>query len=209
MIRAAFLTEGVGSASEFFRVRLLVPALEREGIQATLFPSRPGKYEAMDERGVHRRLWKLGTAVFHLQRLGRRLLDLTKLRKFDVVVLQRDLVTYPTAALEWLLFCVNPRVVFDFDDALHYTPRVDGTFRPSVARRDKIESILRWSRGVSAGSAALVEFARTIQPRVVRVPTIIDIERYRPRPASDEIVLGWVGIPSNMSFLAQLTPTLR
>jgi glycosyltransferase involved in cell wall biosynthesis len=212
MIRVAVLSEGEGSASEVYRVRWLLAALRREGIDATLFPSRPGKYEAMDPAGVYRRLWKLGTAVFHLRRVARRLFDLPKVRDFDAVLLQRDLVTYPFAALEWLLFRFNRRVVFDYDDAIYFTPRVDGTWRRSARRRRKIEKILRWSRGVAAGSAALEEFARAVQPRVARVPTVVDTARYRPRApagASADVVIGWFGIPSNQIYLAPLVPALR
>lgn len=206
-MRVAILTEGEGSASEAFRVRWLLPALAREGIEATLFPSRPGKYEAMTWQ---RRLWKFGSAIFHAHRLANRLADFPRLRGFDAVLLQRDLLTYPTAALEWLLMQMHGRIVFDIDDALYLTIHNDGSVTESAARHRKIEEILRGSRAVAAGSRALMDFVRPIQPNVALVPTVVDTDLYRPQAVqNDPPVLGWVGVPSNQAYLRELVPVLR
>jgi glycosyltransferase involved in cell wall biosynthesis len=106
-------------------------------------------------------------------------------RGFDAVILNRDLVPEARESfLERFLLRCNPRVIFDFDDAIHI-----GT------RNNKLRRLLPEFAWITPGNEYLASFARELSARVTVWPTVVDTENYRPvaqrRPGP--IRVGWSG----------------
>jgi hypothetical protein len=123
--------------------------------------------------------------------------DVSGAGRFDAVFVNRDLAGRGLV-FEKRLLSRNPRVVFDFDDAIF------------IGRN---EAAVAWmcahASWVTPGNAYLAEFARRFTSNVTVIPTVIDTDRYTvapPRPAGAPVRVGWSG--SDQSITAALFPSL-
>ena len=208
---------GLSPASRF-RVYQLLPALAREGVHVDVRPSRPTKYVMgrahWTSSPLRRRLARgaiVGAAgVMALNRVP----DILAAGGYDVVLLQRDLLPFRTVAplLEQWVLRRNPRVVFDFDDAIFTHPGGQRRDAAGMLRDgDKIGHIVSKVRHVMAGNAYLAEFARRWNPNVTIVPTVVDTDVYAPavRPPDDRVTIGWSGTHANFPYMLALAPIIR
>lgn len=138
----------------------------------------------------------------------------------DVVLLHRVL---PTEKELRLLVAANPRMVFDFDDALYAAQPGVAAAEPIESTRQKLQAVLRASRCVLAGNAVLAEYAARHARAVEVVPTCVDLERYAGRsdllvatpasgsgdPSYRSFVLGWIGLGVNLPSLEAIAGPLR
>jgi glycosyltransferase involved in cell wall biosynthesis len=178
-----------------FRLLQFVPRLEAAGWQVSHRPNRPwrhwqSKARPRPLRSLHQR------AGGALQRLSRRR-DVNDAATFDAVFVNRDLLGIDLV-WERRLLAANPRVLFDFDDAIHLGDR-----------RAHVEWICRHAAAVTAGSPALAEVARGFGAEVTLLPTVVEMARYRPRPPGlvpARPRVGWLG--SDSSIRQTLVPHL-
>jgi hypothetical protein len=223
-MNALFLVEeGEGGLSPAarFRVHQLVPHLERLGISCEVVPSRPPKYwlERQPARRLkrHPRLQLAGLAALSAAMAVQRWPWIQRAAQYDVVILQRDLLPLGTLKpfLELALVRRNPRVVFDFDDAIFATGSTglrDHGSRHGLRDADKIGHIVSASRHVIAGNDVLATWARRWNSQVTVVPTVIDTDVYKVRrwtDSGDSITIGWSGTHGNLHYLAKLSPVLQ
>jgi len=128
----------------------------------------------------------------------------------DIVLIQKRLFPrfFP------LLHRLNPRIVYDFDDALfahspvHQPAGMKAAYYEAEGRC--FDAVLAVCRHVIAGNEYLASYARHITPNVSIIPTAVDLSRYHvrtSRPSPDApIVLGWVGSGHNLIYLEDLAP---
>ncbi|MES1185489.1 MAG: glycosyltransferase family 4 protein [Myxococcales bacterium] len=134
--------------------------------------------------------------------------------KYDAVFVQRD--PFPKLLLK-LLQRQNPRIVYEFEDAFEST-------NPFLKQRSLVHRLLlQWQSGlyknmvaeashVIASNALCADEARPVNPNVTVLCEPIDLTRYRElpeKPASDQLVIGWIGSPSTTSFLHFAREPLR
>jgi hypothetical protein len=165
-----------------FRIGQYIPSLERAGWLVSLRTNRPPRPWQSPVRnpalkGVHRRLgvWR---------RRVNRWRDIRSAAGFDAVFLNRD-VLESDVRYERYLLRRNPRLIFDFDDAVFLGGKE--THAAWVCRR------AAW---VTAGNADLADFARRFTDRVTVLPTVIDTDAYAPsgpRPGGTPFRVGWCG----------------
>jgi glycosyltransferase involved in cell wall biosynthesis len=130
-------------------------------------------------------------------RLGRlamktnRLKDISEARDSEVVFVNRDLAG-KGSWLERRLLSANPRVIFDFDDAIFIGDN---------------EEAVRWmcknAAWVTPGNEYLAEYVRNHSDRVTVIPTVVDTERYKARnwqgETTSEVRVGWSGSDQSIS----------
>lgn len=211
-MKLLILTEGALEPTTRFRVLPYLPDLRAAGFDVRVSHSRPskhagrpyGRWDFMGGRRLHDGLLRART-------LRDRRRAVTLAREADVVFLQRDLTRFlDTADLEEALARLNPRIVFDIDDALFARP--DGGMDP--ARGAKVVRIFGLARRVTAGNATLRDWAAQAagRERAVRVPTPVDTSRYtpapRPRAAGEPVRLGWIGVSSGLPYLLEIAEPL-
>ena len=136
-----------------FRVVQYLPHVAAAGWEVTHRPNVPSRYwrprlPLRWLRSIERR-----TAV-GLRRWNRRR-DIRDAADCDVVFLNRDLQE-GAAVWERRLFAANPRVVFDFDDAIHL----------GAEKRAHIGWVCRQAAWVTPGNETLAAFAREFTDRV-------------------------------------------
>lgn len=187
MLEVAAFTGGAAVPSARFRVRQYIGALGMMGIRLEEMPSRCGKYPS-GPRFI-RPLWLAAT-------LCEQAVNFSKLRKYDVVLLQREVVSKLVTFERWM----NGPVVLDVDDAIFL-------FRGGHVAR----SLAECAAIVVCGNAYLAEWFAKWNANVRVIPTAIDTDRYRPiqKASSDEeVVIGWIGTSSNLSELAAIESSL-
>lgn len=190
-----FTTSAFDPAS---RVRFIqfIPHLKKLGWEVEHRPNVPDRQWSSSLK------YRVPRALAH--RAGRMLMRYNRLRdtrhaaSADVVFVNRDLAGNGLF-FERRLLRGNPKVVFDFDDAIFL-----GRNEPAV----------RWmcqnAACVTPGNEYLAEYARRHSKRVVVVPTVIDTDTYSVRKNRHEeqplIRVGWSG--SDQSIAWTLFPFL-
>jgi len=183
-----------------FRVIQYLPHFAAAGWRFDHRPNRPSRY-----RKPH--LWpRLARSIDRRLSVGlrrwNRLRDIRDAADCDVVFVNRDLQE-GKLAWEQRLFAANPRIVFDFDDAIYL----------GQEKRSHIGWICRHAAWVTAGNETLAAFAREFTDRVTVVPSTVPVERYEahahdaadlPETTGRPLRIGWLG--SDLSIRETLYP---
>ncbi len=133
---------------------------------------------------------------------------LTEARRHEVVVLHR--ITGWTSLQLTLLCRANPRIIFDFDDALMFRDQKHGQ-RLRARTFAKFLRTIDCCAAVVAGNEFLACFARGGSRDVLVLPTPIDIAKYRLKQerTGRGNVIGWLGLSDGFRYLEQIAPALR
>lgn len=200
------------------RVRILehLPALRTAGYSWTVAPalSDSGSVRALNSPRAPRWARLFGYCAALLERIARFPWIAALAAVHDLVFLQR--VSFPFG-LNRLLRAVNPRIVFDFDDAIFMADpsspdsgalqRLKGRWKSGEFR-----SALRSAELVIAGNSYLGTMAAAHASNVVVLTEAIDTERYRPREWPERplgpVIVGWIGSPSTVRYLDMLAEPL-
>ena len=203
-----FLTKYArNGASSRYRFFQYLPWLEQAGIHCQVMPLFDETYL------VHRYQSGRGHVGDILRAFFRRLMILGTVRRFDLVVVEYEVLPYLPALPEWWLRWSGVPYVVDYDDALfhRYDQHRSGWVRRLLG--DKIARVMRGAHLVTAGNAYLADYARCAGAhRVEVIPTVIDLGRYPPshtEPALDTLfTIGWIGSPSTAKYLQAIVPAL-
>jgi hypothetical protein len=106
---------------------------------------------------------------------------------------------------------LNPRIVFDIDDAIWEPPaHVDSPF-VRFMDRGWVRKMCGLSRHAVVGNAHLADYVRPLLPALSVVPTCVDPAAYAlpRRAAGGPVVLGWTGLADNLGYLAVVAPALQ
>lgn len=146
-----------------------------------------------------------------------RALDLLRANRYDVIVIQRNILSTFVPVFE-LAFCRrHPSVVFDYDDLImspafsELIPRNGDGIRSRVFR-NRMDLVAKACRHIIVGSPFLYDRTVELNPRVTLIPSPVDLRRYTPRPdrgAQDQVVIGWKGSRATSIYLEQLRPVFE
>lgn len=205
--RVLFLTKySRAGASSRYRTFQFLPALREAGLDCEVAPLFDDAYLAGKYRSGRAHPLDVARA------LGRRLRDLMRVRQFDLLVLEYELLPYFPAWIERLLAHQGVRYTVDYDDALfhQYDLHRKGLVRALLG--DKIAAVMRGARLVTAGNEYLAAYAARAGAKwVEQVPTVVDLRKYAPRPADrldGPVVIGWIGSPATTKYLDSVAAAL-
>jgi glycosyltransferase involved in cell wall biosynthesis len=141
-----------------------------------------------------------------------RLRTFLRARRFDVVLIEKELFPFAPAWFERLLRAMGVPYVVDFDDAIFH--RYDRNHRILVRwlLGRKIDAVMRHAAVVVAGNEYLAERARQAGAgRVEIVPTVVDTKQYTPQNerANSVPIVGWIGTPETSHYLSPLVPVFE
>lgn len=199
-MRVLFLTlyPDIG-ASPRYRVTQFLPYLRANGVACTVACALTARQLAAltGPRRQRRPLW------YHVAETPRRLGHILAAKRYDVVFVQKALMTAYLRGLPSLLQTRARRIVYDIDDAVHLAP--PHPLRPVwrlLEDRAQIEKLMGIADLVLAGNGWLAEVAKKAGTRTLLFPTVVDTERFVPAsepPGTYRI--GWIGNPSTMVCL--------
>lgn len=190
-------------ASNRLRVEQYAAPLRLEGIELVVSPF-------LDDAGyavLYRRGRTLAKMLAVVRGVGRRIRDVARARRFDVVLVHREASLVGPPLVERALNLLGVPYLYDFDDAIFIVPPYGANRRWDWLRPSgRIEEIARRARVVVAQNEYLAAWARSHNPRVAIVPTPVDTDRHRPGPQEDRrpLVLGWIGSPTTAPYLHAL-----
>ena len=224
-----FLPEGDGVRRTGFSMRVVVFANETEqyagvrhralwyaerladdGHTVRFCPTAPVSWWHRLYRGKSR----ISKLLYLLLVALRRAAQLRHVPGADVVFLKGPLFLYGPPVLERIVRLLNPRMVFDMDDALWERPAyVDSPFANLIdyAWPRKMAAL---ARHAVAGNRVIEAYLRRHGARAVTViPTCVDPAHYTQktypvRREGEAVVLGWTGIRDNLGYLRTLGEVL-
>jgi glycosyltransferase involved in cell wall biosynthesis len=144
---------------------------------------------------------------------GRRLGDLARARRADYVFIHLEAAPVGPPLIEWMLFAMRKKIVYDIDDAIFIARTSRENWLASRLRfRSKVGFIAKHAYKVITVNAFLRDWARRYHPQATVVPTTIDPTYHRPLPEQRDParrpVIGWTGTKSTMHYLDLVRPVL-
>ena len=196
-----------GAMGASSRVRFLqyLPYFKAQGVNVSVVPLFSDAYvRALYEGGSR---WREVVAGY-MRRIG----ALLQVRRFDVVIVEKELFPFLPAFAERLLRVSGVPYVVDYDDALFHRYDLHSSKLVRGVLGRKIDAVMRHAVVVVAGNDYLAERARQAGARRVElIPTVVDTHRYRPRqaPPNETPVIGWIGTPNTSRYLQPLLPVFE
>ena len=194
------------AASARYRVGQFIPYLRAHGVDCTVAPAvteeQYARHAGPGRRG--RALW------YHLAETPRRLSQILSAPRYDVVFVQKAVMSAYVRGAGGLLRRLARRVVLDVDDAVHLCPPhpLRGVWR-GVEDRSQVHRLFAQADLVLAGNSWLAAAVEEAGGKAALFPTVVDTDRFAPaaEPASGYCV-GWIGGPSTTPSLAEAAEAL-
>jgi glycosyltransferase involved in cell wall biosynthesis len=184
-----------------YRIEQWAPYLKERNIEVHFEPyADPTLGRILYSRGRY-----LTKSIGMIRAWLRRIRTAWRAAEFDVVFLHREAALLGPAWIERLVRARNPRLVYDFDDAVwlrYVSPR--NRYLSYLKAPSKTAAICRMAAAVTTGSEALAAYARRHSASVAVIPSTISLREYRsrpPRPAQEMPVIGWTGSHSSAQYL--------
>jgi glycosyltransferase involved in cell wall biosynthesis len=173
-----------------------VPALEQAGFHVVTAPLLDDEYLDRFYRGER------STPQLIIKAYWRRLVQLFTARGYDLIWIEKEALPWLPAACERFFFGARPYVI-DFDDPWYV--RYATYWNPAVRLilGHKFETIVGHAKVVTAGNAALAEWAKSAKAScVIEMPPAVDLERYPVLLLPDgPFTIGWIGTPFNDEYV--------
>jgi glycosyltransferase involved in cell wall biosynthesis len=184
-MRAIALIEGPGHVSARYRIAAFAPALARAGCSLVLEPIPRGTLD--------------------------RVRLLSSLRRFEVVILQRQLLPVPEFRY---LRRMARRLIYDFDDAMLYRDSYHPRGYHSRQRARRFAAVVQSADTIVAGNSFLKQCAVDCgaRPAAIRVvPTCVEPQKYPPPDPfpREGLELVWIGSSSTLAGLRMQRPLLQ
>ncbi len=171
------------------------------GVEGHLFPpSSPKLYEAFYRRKT--RGWRIRAAIYwYLIVLPRRLVQLLRARRHDVIFVQRSMFRWRSPpAMEWLARRLTGLpIAYHLDDGIWL-----------AARRRWSEDRCRLATTVVTGNKVIAEFAEAVGTPVAPIEYAVDASAYPVKRHEERspVVIGYTGIAPD-EHLAPIVEPLR
>jgi len=126
---------------------------------------------------------------------------------FDAVFLQKKCLNFFDAIC---LRRYSREIIYDFDDAIMYSPEIPESDTTSHFRL--FQRTVRLADMVIAGNSYLAEHARKFNPNVEILPTGLDTSSYKlwaDLKNDGKIRLVWIGSSSTLKYLADIKPAFE
>jgi glycosyltransferase involved in cell wall biosynthesis len=109
-----------------------------------------------------------------------------------------------------LLRRANPRIIFDFDDAVMFREQ---KYRRPLRNKDFVKFLrtLKYCVAAVAGNDFLAKFAEACGKRTVILPTPINLSSYQLKQYKEGqgLTIGWIGVSEGLPYLHHIQPALR
>ncbi len=191
-----------------YRICTFAAMLEAEGHRCTVcLPSSPELRERLWSRGSR---WS--KLLYMLCVWLRRVLQLRHVPGADVVYFRGPVFDYGPPVFERVIRLLNPRMIFDIDDAVWEPPAyVDSPFLRFVDF-GWVSKMAGMCAHAVVGNAHLEAYVRPLNPNITIVPTCIDMNLHTPKEYAESegpVVLGWAGLKDNLGYMALIAPVLQ
>ena len=170
--------------------------------QRASFRYRIGIYlPILREQGINCHVAKLPSGIFARLKL------LNSAGNFDGVFLHKKILNFFDG---FRLPRLKKKLIYDFDDAVMYSP--NNPERDSSSHLGRFKRTIEMADMVIAGNSYLAEHAHKLNPNVEILPTGLDTDAYEKdytRQGDGKIRLVWIGSGSTIEYLVQIRDALE
>src|SRR6185436_18919671 len=204
-------TYPVEAAATRFRMIQFIEPLAKQGIELSVYPFLDSRLHGSLYNRSH---WPRTAAGLALASV-RRVRELWRARKADVLFVQREAMMFGPPVVEWLAINLDHcPMVLDLDDATYvaYKSPTYGRLGSAFKWFGKTNDLIRWSRLVICGNREIAAYVEGKGREAVVIPTVDDTTQFRPltqRPEEDMPVIGWVGTHSTFPYVKTIFPVLE
>ena len=183
-----YSTEG---ASNRFRVEQYLPYLDKEGIEYDVRPFVSSRFYKM----LYSRKRRVKKMIYFIQAFLGRMLDIMRLRRYDLVFIHREGCPFGPPIFEWLIYRSKKPIIYDFDDAIFLQNyNLANRFYRFLKFPSKTKEIIKMASIVIVPNIFLKEYAYKFNKQVYIIPTPLDTDRFKmAEKYSNKLVIGWVG----------------
>jgi glycosyltransferase involved in cell wall biosynthesis len=204
-------TYPVEAAATRFRMIQFIEPLAEHGIELSVYPFLDSSlYGSLYKRSEWPRT-SLGLMLASVRRVR----ELWRARKADVLFVQREAMMFGPPLVEWLTVNLHHcPMVLDLDDATYvsYKSPTYGRLGSMLKWFSKTNDLIRWSRFVTCGNREIAAYVTSKGRPAVVIPTVVDTTCFRPladRQVRDVPVIGWVGTHSTFPYVKTIFPVLE
>lgn len=151
------------------------------------------------------------SVFFYMRGIFRRMKKVFSFYKYDLIVIEKELIPYFPSILEYILFLFKKKYILDFDDAIYVNYSESSNCIVRFFLKNKIKKIISWASGVITGSPELTAYAKKYNKKVVEIPTSIDLVKYSLDSAlvkAERFVIGWIGGRATSKHIEIIKPAL-
>jgi glycosyltransferase involved in cell wall biosynthesis len=203
-------TYPVEAAATRYRMIQFIEPLAEHGIELSVHPFLDSRLHG----SLYNRSQWPRTSVGLMLATIRRVRELWRARKADVLFVQREAMMFGPPVVEWLAINLNHcPMVLDLDDATYvsYKSPTYGRIGSMLKWFSKTNDLIRWSRLVTCGNNEIAAYVESKGRPAVIIPTVVDTSHFRPpreRQTIDVPVIGWVGTHSTYPYVQAIFPVL-
>lgn len=159
----------------------------------------------------------IAKAIALMGGFARRFIALFHALSYDFIFIHREAAPIGPPFFEFVLSKILRRkIIYDFDDAIWLTDKVnEGFIEKTIRWRGKVKWIGKWSYKVSCGNEYLRTYAARFNNNAFLIPTTIDTENghalsLKTKKRGDEkIIIGWTGSRTTLKYLRLLEKDLQ
>lgn len=155
----------------------------------------------------------LRKSLITLNSFRKRIGDIAKAKKADIVFVQREAFMTGSVYFEKQFKKSGSKLVFDFDDSIWLLDTSDANKRWEWLKSEtKTAEICQLADLVIAGNDFLADYARKYTANVTVIPTTIDtnlFKRVQPYTEKEKICIGWSGSITTVKHFELAIPFLK
>ncbi|HEX2535094.1 MAG TPA: glycosyltransferase family 4 protein [Chitinophagaceae bacterium] len=180
-----------------------------QGYDLTVSPFMSERFQKI----VYQKGRYLEKAFWTLAGYARRVADLFRIRRYDVVYTFLWVAPFAPPVFEKLTRKLARRMVYDIDDLVFLTPPSSTNPLVHYLRSPKNHiSLMKSADHVITCTPYLDQFVRKYNQRTTDISSTVDTDRYLARTdysAKDPMIIGWSGSHSTSKYLHLLADVLR
>lgn len=191
-----------------YRVQKFAAMMEAEGhVCVVCLPSSVALRERLWEQGG-----RLGKLLYLMLVFLRRAAQLRHVPGADVVFFRGPVFDYGPPLFERVIHALNPRMVFDIDDAIWEPPAHVESFFVRFMDFGWVRKMCGLCRHAVVGNSYLEEYVTRHGCPATIIPTCVDMEKHVEKDYArrgDAVVLGWTGLKDNLGYMRRIEPVLQ
>jgi len=196
------------SPSQRYRFEQYLPFLKAEGFHFTFSYLLNEK----DDILFYSKNNFLGKVFILVKSVFKRVRDLFRLKKYDIVFVQREASFLGTSFFEKRASKSSARMIFDFDDSIWLADTSPGNKNWEFIKKPaKFFDNVKYANIVIAGNKYLAEKARPFNKNVQIIPTTVDTDFHKPKLElrnNNVLTIGWSGSVSTVKHFESMVPVL-
>lgn len=199
----------VESAATRYRLIQFIEPLRERNIELTVLPF----LDSEQFKQFYKAGGKVSKTLNLTSSFAKRFLKSAAVRKFDLILVQREAMFFGPAFFERLYQQIgNCPMILDLDDATYisYVSPTYGKIGSLFKFFGKTDNLIKRADTVICGNRFIAEYVEEKGTKTVVVPTVVDTDEFCPSEKNNEIpIIGWIGTHSTFPLLESVFPVLQ